>query len=312
MPWQPLTAFRDPAVPKLNNLRRAAEAGLRVPPTWWLRADEVLATGRRKPPDAIRFPYPVIIRSGSPTEDGRTTSNAGQLLSLPAERPGDFADALARVVAALPRDDFGHPRGVVFVQPLVRAVRGGVAFFDGFYFERTTAAGGNVALTAGTARGRVERGHLRRGDRWSKWLTRVYRVFGQRDPVIDVEFAEDAKGFVLLQCRSALFPVRRNPTITLANHRETLGELPSPWSVSTMVEAGKDMTYLASVEPEISGWNLDYAVECAGRSWLNLSTFYRWLDHLGLPRTWATASIGGDLGSRADAEVRVGRFLQAL
>ena len=51
MRWQPLTAFRDPAVPKLNNLRRAAESGLRVPPTWWLRVDEALASGGRKPPD---------------------------------------------------------------------------------------------------------------------------------------------------------------------------------------------------------------------------------------------------------------------
>src|SRR5205085_10574976 len=118
MPWLPLTAFRDPAVPKLNNLRRAAEAGLRVPPTWWLRGDEALASGGRQPADpaqhqgadAPRSPYPLIIRSGSPTEDGRTTSNAGQLLSLPVACPADFADALGRVAAALPRDRFGHPR----------------------------------------------------------------------------------------------------------------------------------------------------------------------------------------------------------
>ena len=38
MPWLPLHQFRDNAVPKLNNLRRAAAAGLRVPPTWWLPA----------------------------------------------------------------------------------------------------------------------------------------------------------------------------------------------------------------------------------------------------------------------------------
>ena len=38
MPWLPLRQFRDNAVPKLDNLRRAAAAGLRVPPTWWLPA----------------------------------------------------------------------------------------------------------------------------------------------------------------------------------------------------------------------------------------------------------------------------------
>jgi len=34
MLWQPLRQFRDRSVPKLHNLRRAAAAGLRVPPTW--------------------------------------------------------------------------------------------------------------------------------------------------------------------------------------------------------------------------------------------------------------------------------------
>ena len=38
MTWLPLKRFRDASVPKLDNLRRAAEAGLGVPPTWWLSA----------------------------------------------------------------------------------------------------------------------------------------------------------------------------------------------------------------------------------------------------------------------------------
>ncbi|HEY1379980.1 MAG TPA: PEP-utilizing enzyme, partial [Gemmataceae bacterium] len=215
------------------------------------------------------------------------------------------------VADALPRDTAGRPCGYVFVQPVVRADEAGVAFFDGFYFERTAAAGGNFALTAGQARGRVERGQLRRDDPWSDWLRRVYAVFGRRDPVIDVEYARHGPGYVLLQCRPALFGVRRNPTLTLANHRETLGDLPSPWTVSTMAAAAKDLSYLAAVEPAIGRWDECYAVEAAGRPWLNLSFFFRWLDHIGLPRAWATASVGGEVGGPADRRVLWERLLRA-
>src|SRR5690349_11855185 len=123
MPWQPLDRFRDPTIPKLNNLRRAAAAGVRVPATWWAPA-AALRAGAVPPPDAGAGP--LIIRSGSPTEDQRTTSNAGQLLSLVVPRPEEFAVALARVVAALPTDSARVPRGAVFVQPVVRAAEAGV------------------------------------------------------------------------------------------------------------------------------------------------------------------------------------------
>src|SRR5438445_437567 len=75
---------------------------------------------------------PLIVRSASPAEDGRVTSHAGQLLSLIVPERSGFADAVRRVVAALPRDGDGKPAGAVFVQPLVAAAEAGVAFFDGF------------------------------------------------------------------------------------------------------------------------------------------------------------------------------------
>src|ERR1043166_9260289 len=101
MSWQPLKHFRDPSVPKLDNLRRAAAAGLRVPPTCWAAA-AALATGElpSRPVDLGSGSW--IIRSGSPTEDTRQTSNAGQLLSLPVHAASDFVPALRRVIEALP------------------------------------------------------------------------------------------------------------------------------------------------------------------------------------------------------------------
>jgi rifampicin phosphotransferase len=311
MPWQPLARFRDAAVPKLNNLRRAAAAGLRVPPTWWAAATDL---GAAPPPPPELGSGQLILRSGSPTEDQRTTSNAGQLLSLPVRDRAAFAESLGRVVAALPRAADGKPRGAVFVQPLVDADEAGVAFYDGFYYEQTRAAGGNEELTSGQHRGEIHCGQRVRGEPWSEWLDAVYAVFGagrSGDRHIDIEYARDARGYVLLQVRPALFPLQRNLTLTLANHKETLGEAPSPWTVSALVEAGRNPDFLARMNPEYRRWEEPYAVELAGQAWLNLSLWARWMDHFGLPRTLATAGVGGDLGSPSDARPLWGRFLRS-
>jgi pyruvate,water dikinase len=309
MPWLPLDRFRADAVPKLNNLRRAAAAGLRVPPTWWLPAAVALSESAGEPPPALA--EPLILRSGSPTEDTRHTSNAGQLLSLVVHKREDFATALARVVEALPCDAAGRRLGAVFAQPLVRADEAGVAFCDGYYFEQTCATGGNEALTSGQERGTVRRGQYERGEPWSEWLRAVYVVFAA-ERRIDVEYARDAQGYVLLQVRPALFALARNPTLTLANHKETLGERPSPFIVSALVEAGRDLSFLCELTPACRHWDEVYAVELAGQAWLNLSLWFRWMDHFGLPRTLATAGIGGDLGNPADARTIRGRFWRSV
>ena len=312
MSWQPLKQFRDPSVPKLNNLRRAAAAGLRVPPTWWAPAAEALAADLPAPPEL--GPAPWIVRSGSPTEDTRLTSNAGQLLSLPVYEGAQFGAAVRRVVEALPADHRGGHLGVVFVQPLVSAAEAGVAFFDGFYYERTQARGSNEALTSGAARGEVRRGHLARDDPWSDWLAAVYAVFGgpRRDPRIDLEYARDAAGYVLLQVRPALFPVARNPTLSLANHKEILGDPPSPWMAAALVEAGRDLSFPALADPAIRAWDEAYAVAAGERAWLNVSFWYRWMDHFGLPRTMVTEGVGGHADGPADARLLPGRFLASL
>jgi pyruvate,water dikinase len=312
MPWQPLARYHDAAVPKLNNLRRASAAGLRVPPTWWAPA-VALSAAPPSPPELRNGP--LIIRSGSPTEDQRTTSNAGQLLSLPVRDRANFAESLVRVVAALPRDADGKPRGAVFVQPLVAAEEAGVAFYDGFYYEQARAGVSNEELTSGQQRGEVRRGQRARGEAWSEWLDVVYAVFGAGragDRRIDIEYARDASGYVLLQVRPALFPLQRNHTLTLANHKETLGETPSPWIVSALVEAGRKPGFLGRMNPAYRRWDEPYAVELAGQAWLNLSLWFRWMDHFGPPRTLATAGVGGDLGSPADARPLRGRFLRSV
>jgi pyruvate,water dikinase len=287
MSWQELRGFHDAAVPKLNNLRRASEAGLRVPPTWWASARD--APGLTAPPPGIDLP--LIVRSASPTEDSRTTSNAGKFLSLVVRDAAEFAEAVRRVATGL-------PGGAVFVQPVVAAIEGGVAFYDGFYYERTTAPGGNRALTAGQERGEVRRGHHEPDEAWSVWLRAVYAVFGAAaggDERLDLEFARDALGYVLFQVRPALFPVVRNPTLTRANVQETFGDRITPWSVSSVVAAGRDGAFVKVIEPAFVRWQEPFAREACGQLWINLTLFYRWADHLGVPRDFIVRSLGGDL-----------------
>jgi pyruvate,water dikinase len=310
MNWLPLKRFRDRAVPKLYNLRRAAAAGLRVPPTWWLSASSL--SGTDPAPPFAAGEGPLIVRSGSPTEDGHVTSNAGQLLSLIVREPDEFPAAVRRVVAALPNDAGGKPRGAVFIQPLIESDEAGVAFFDGFYYERARAPGGNQELTAGRERGDVALGHVMRDEPWSLWLEKVYAVFGEDaggDRNLDLEYARDDTGYVLLQVRPALFPVRRNQTLSMVNHRETFGDLPSPWTVSSFVEAGTQLALLKAIQPAFRRWQECHAVDLAERPWLNLSYLLRWADHIGFPRAGLLRMVGGQTASPADARPRLGRLL---
>lgn len=309
MTWQPLARFRDRAIPKIDNLRRARAAGLRVPDTFWVYAGDVAEPLAVEPPAAL-LAGPCIIRSGSPTEDTFETSNAGQLLSVVVRERDEFGAALAAVIAALPRDAAGAPLGAAFVQPLVVSEEAGVAFLDGFYFEQTVAAGSNEALTSGQARGEVRRGHFERDDAWSSWTARVYQVFASDGgPAIDIEFARDAAGYILLQARPALFELAENPILSLANHKEILGDPPSPWIVSVLVDAGREvLSFFGAVDARVAAWKDHYAIELADRAWMNFSFFFRLMDHWGLPRQFVVAGVGGEGGGPGDARILWGRF----
>jgi len=310
MPWQVLDAFRDPAIPKLDNLRRAARRGLCVPSwTLWARADEPVAELAASWPKWAA-PVPWVVRSASPTEDTRQTSNAGQLLSLVVREPAAFTSVLTRVIAALPRND-GRPMGAIFVQPLVLAKTAGITFFDGFYFEETRASENNMALTSGAERGEVDRGHVQRGDRHHAWLLRVHRLFGG---CLDIEWArpESDGDPVLLQVRPALFPIRRCETLSLANHKEILGDPPSPWMVGVLGAVARPaMRFFEAVDPAIATWEEPYAIELAERGWLNFSAFFRMMDRWGLPRTMVTEGVGGESDGPADHRIILWRLIRS-
>ncbi|HEV3121196.1 MAG TPA: PEP-utilizing enzyme, partial [Isosphaeraceae bacterium] len=311
-PWHALEAFRDTSIPKLWNLRRARQAGYRVPQTVWARAS-LLETLSPAPVPSALGEGPWMVRSGSPTEDGAHGSRAGQFVSVAVKQPGDFAEAVQRVVAALPRAG-AEVQGVVFVQPLIDAAEAGVTFFDGFYFEESRSPGTNWKLTAGQERGDVRRGQIERGDAHSAWLLGLHRLVGGS---VDVEWALPAGGKdderILLQARPTHFAIRRCETLSLANHQEILGDLPSPWIVGVIADVSPPvLSYLQSLEPAIASWQETYSVELAERAWVNFSLFFRLMDHWGLPRSLVTQGVGGAASPcRGDGLVR-GRFVREL
>lgn len=313
MSWRPLAEARQRRWPKLDNLRRAARAGLSVPPTYWLPA-RTAQVGRLESPGSLAAAE-LIVRSVSPLEDRAEGSGAGRFESrcvAAGDRAGFAAAALS--VAAAQIAAASDDAGALMVQPLLRPERGGVAFFDGFYWERSEAPGGNRELTSGRARGRVERGGLRRGDPWSAWLERLGAVFARElgsAGTLDIEYAAEGDRYTLLQVRPVRFAVARNPLLSLANHREILGELPSPWMLAALERAGsRALGYFARVDPEIGRWGEAYAHLAAGRAWLNLSVFFRMMDRWGLPRSFVTAGIGGAGGPESAGGVRLGRLLR--
>ncbi len=312
MPWRPLAEAREPRWPKLWNLRRAARGGLSVPSTCWLPARAALPA-RFEPPPSLRSKE-LIVRSVSPLEDRAEGSGAGRFesRSVAAGDRAGFAAAVEAVaeaqIAAAPQDP-----GALMVQPLLRPERGGVAFTDGFYWERSQAPGGNRGLTSGRERGQVERGGLLREDPWSAFLERIAAIFARdlaEAGCLDIEFAADGPCYTLLQVRPVRFRVARNPLLSLANHREILGDLPSPWVLAALERAGSGaLGYFARIDPEIARWGEAYAVRAAGRAWLNFSVFFRMMDRWGLPRGFVTEGIGGAQGPESAGGVRLGRLL---
>lgn len=312
--WHPLAACRDAGIPKVFNLRRAEKAGLRIPATYWAPGEGLEPRDAREFPDLDGLTLPCIVRSASRSEDTRITSNAGQFASVVVRDARAFPRAVGEVLDSL-RDPSGTPRGAVFVQPLVEATRAGVTFFDGFYFEETSSKGGNAALTSGLDRGTVVRGHLGRGDARSRFLAEVHRHFGGD---LDIEWAIPASGpdrgeWVVLQVRPALFPVRRCETLSLANHKEIVGDLPSPWMAGVLAEVRHPvLRRYAHIEPAMRAWREPYAVEVAERAWLNFSAFYRMMDAWGLPRAMVTEGLGGAPDGPEDEAILPGRLARSL
>lgn len=285
---------------------------MRVPETWWAPAVLWQVDGFTAEPPAALGAGPWIIRSASVAEDGAESTLAGQLLSLVVEDRSAFGEVARRVAARVREFEGTDGAGRVFVQRFLVTEEAGVAFTDGWWLQRSAVAGDNRALTDGTARGEVVRGHLERDDSFSSWIASVAHAFSELG-TIDVEYTRDDQGYLLLQVRPAPFDLPRNRTLSLANHKEILGEVPSRLMGSVLEAAGQDVvSWFARVDPEIASWKEPYAVLVGERPWMNFSVFFRMMDRWGLPRAFVTEGVGGQVRCAEDARVLPGRLLRAI
>ncbi len=319
--WQPLVSFDDSSLPKLNNLRRAQAAGLRVPPTWWVFAAEIALVLNAPPPFSLAQ-YPLLVRCASPTAEIGTSSHSGRLLSVTSAEPAQCATALLTILNALPRDNKGNPCGAVFVQPLLKAAEAGAARFDGFYYERTSAR--NVSAPAtDPAHPDAQRGHYERGDIWCEWLKSMYAVFGadggpptQIETRLEIEYLRRGDRYTLLKLQQTPRPVPRNRTFRQfdlgLNRGANSGAPLSPWTVAALMAAGQDaLHFFADCDPAVHRWDEPYVMSAAGRVWSNTSVFLRMLDRWGVPRSLVTEAFGGDSPGIEDCKTDRRRLLFA-
>ncbi len=162
-------------------------------------------------------------------------------------------------------------------------------------------------MTSGQERGQVERGQVRPGEPRSDWLRQVHRLFSGP---IDIEWTETDEGRrTLLQVRPALFPVRRNETLSRANYKEVLGDPPSPWIVGIVGSLGNPVLDVARrADPHVPGSDEPYVVELGERPWLNYSALFRLMDYWGVPRSVVCRGLGGAGTGPGDGRFAHGRF----
>ena len=305
--------------PKAAHLDRAIRAGLRVPRGFVVThvADLDEPAVRRQLSASAGDLGVVSVRSAFSAEDGAGRSFAGAFRTELDVDAQAVPAAVARVRSSW--DDVGALAGVdgrrdVVVQRMVPALVAGVAFSEpGFEDDWIEAAPGlGAAVVDGTDRGRSSRlpriGRRETPEVWlSPWerrlaelLASVRSEFG--DEPWDVEWADDGRVCWLLQVRPITATIRRNETLTLANHKEILPELPSTIMTSLIASADTELIgFYAEIDPTLP-IHRPFVEVVEGRPLLNLTILTDMVRALGLPTRMVTESYGGtpdiDVGIR--------------
>lgn len=281
---------------------------------------------------------PVAVRSAFKSEDTEISSLAGYFRTVLNVDLSDF-DALARAIEAVwasartpdPTDtasfvpDQPRIRRDIIIMEMVKAERSGVAFTEREYEDDL------VSHTAGTAEellGGTETGEslsLPKLRGWEKtalprhlppWAARlqallrdVRRWLGNRD--WDIEWADDGKICWLVQLRPVTRPTRRDETFSIANHKEILPGLPSPFMTSIVESCAYDLYgYYRDFDPSLPQ-ERPFIEIFHGRPYINLSLMAETMRHWGLPTRLVTDNIGG--AADQDYRMNFGRmFVKTL
>lgn len=303
--------------PKAALLDRAAAAGLPVPAGW------IVEDGT----PADRFPAPpgpCAVRSAFGAEDGDGASLAGWFDTHLHVAPGDVAARIGDVRASGDRHP-GRFRRDVLVMAMVDARHAGVAFTEPDHLVDVVNVTEGLAdrLVRGDVPGR--RVELHRFDDarpvgdWAErlrgLLDAVRRTFGPGPDRRgwDIEFADDGRTCWLVQIRPVTAPLRRVETLTVANHREILPDLPSTFMTSLIGSCSDDLwSWWSERSPEIPR-RRPFVVVRGGRPFINLSLLEDTLELLGLPPHLVAQGFGGSAARHRRADpARLARHLPVV
>jgi rifampicin phosphotransferase len=263
---------------------------------------------------------PVAVRSAFKSEDTEISSLAGYFRTVLNVDLSD-AGALGRAIEIVwdsaknpdPTDtgsfvpDQPRIRRDIIIMEMVTAERSGVAFTEREYEDDL------VNYTSGTAEGLLggteagESLNLPKLRGWEKaaqprnlpsWAARlqallrdVRRWIGNRD--WDIEWADDGKICWLVQLRPITRPTRRDETFSIANHKEILPSLPSPFMTSVVESCAYDLYgYYREFDPSLPQGR-PFLEIFYGRPYINLSLMAETMRHWGLPTRLVTDNIGG-------------------
>lgn len=260
------------------------------------------------------FTAPVAVRSAFSAEDRVDESLAGFFhteLNVDAADPLAFSLALMQVLNSA-RGRSGLFRRDVLILEMVSANVAGVAFTEREFEDDNInfVTGLGHQLVAGDVPGttlHLPKIHSGEGlvlppdappggwpGRLQKLLRAVRRVFGSGD--WDVEWADDGTTCWLLQVRPITRPSRRNEAFTIANHKEILPELPSPFMTSLIAScADRLFAYYRRFDRSLPAQR-PFIEVFYGRPFINLSLMTEMMRHFGLPTRLVTDSIGGEAG----------------
>ena len=264
------------------------------------------AAARRRGSGGRALPTPrVAVRSAFAGEDAAGTSLAGAFttqLDVPLDDAGALTTAIGAVLASAGGRTPPPRRRDLLVLAMVPAARAGVAFTQASFQDDLVdhTAGLGDRLLAGEVTGTRERLPVRlRGERTAPgWRGRlqhllrgVRRVLGRGD--WDVEWADDGSRCWLLQVRPITAPPRRDETLTLANHREILPDLPSRLTTSVLADAADELFgYWRRFDPSLPA-DRPFVEVVLWRPVINLSLLTDTMRELGLPTAFVTRSMGG-------------------
>lgn len=268
-----------------------------------------LATQMEEKLSSIGCAQPYAVRSAFSAEDTQSSAMAGYFKSKLFVNSADVCDALIDVWHSADKAGSNIRRDIL-IMSMVNAKNAGVAFTEREFEDDLVnhCLGTADALVSGRVEGdSLSLPKLRAWEeslpaeennklpafllRLQLLLRDVRKVFGDAD--WDVEWADDGDSCYLVQIRPITRPSRRNEAFTLANHREILPDLPSPFMTSLIAScAHKLFDYYREFDSSLPS-NRPFIEVFAGRPFINLSLLCEMMRIWGLPTTLVTRNIGG-------------------